>query len=465
MTFTHALSTNNYGPCKFIVATSAANGTHTTLALALAAASVGDTVFLRDTVTENVTIPAGVNIAAWQGGYVNTPSIIGTVTMTAAGNSTISGVRLVTNGAAAIAVTGSAASVLRVYNCDLDFTNNTGITFSSSNASAIIAFYNCTGNLGTTGIGIYTHTSPGVLSFISTYIDNTGGSSTASTNSAGAVGMSVVGIFSPISVSGTGTFTIFAGFLNSQATNSTSITTANTAQVRIYQSSISSGTATAISIGTGTTVTIYNDVAISSTNASAISGLGSVQYGTIVVPTGFSGVISATTQNPMGVIGGGWSAIKTLTASTSATLDFTTLPVFSTYAIVLRNVLLATNAQQLLMGFSNDNGSTFAATGYTAGANYTSYNSATVTNVNATTSFPLTSAASNGTSISGVIYVSPNSANAWGQTSYLSTTSAVQAFANIGGAGSIVPNAFRFLSSSGNLTSGSIALYGLNQTI
>ena len=46
MTFTHALSTNNYGPAKFIVDALVANGTHTTIASALTSASSGDTIFL-----------------------------------------------------------------------------------------------------------------------------------------------------------------------------------------------------------------------------------------------------------------------------------------------------------------------------------------------------------------------------------------------------------------------------------
>lgn len=461
MSLSRALSTNNYGPCKFIVATSAANGTHTSLAAALAAASVGDTVFLRDTVTENVTLPPGVNIANWHAGRANTPSIIGTVTMTGAGESTISGIRFTTNGAAAIAITGSAASILRVFNCDLNFTNNTGITFSTSSASAILAFYQCTGNLGTTGVAIYAHTSAGGLSFISTYIDNSGASSTASNNSAGTVGMTACGIFAPISTSSTGTYSAFAGFINTQSTNTTSLAMTGTSQAFIYQTSLASGSASAINVGSGCTCNIYTDVTVQSTNTNAMTGAGQIQYGHIVIPSGSSNISNVTTQAPMAVLGGGWSFIKTLTASASATLDFTTLPGYTAYAFVIKSLLLATNAQQLLFRFSNDNGATFAATGYTAGINYTSYNLALVTNVNATTSFPLTSAASNGTGISGVIYVSVGNANAWGQMSYLSTTSGVQAFGNIGGAGNIVANAFRFLSSSGNLTSGAVSIYGL----
>lgn len=459
--FTHSLATNNYGPAKFIVATSAANGTHTTLASALTAASVGDTVFLRDSVTENVTLPAGVNIACWQGGRANTPAITGTLTMTAAGTSTINGIRFITNSAAAIAITGSAASILHIFNCDLNFTNNTGITFSSSSSSAILNFYNCTGDLGTTGIGIYTHTSAGTISFINTFLGNSGGSSTASTNSSGTVGFQISGIGSPISSSSTGAVSIINSTINTSGTNSVCITLSGTAVYNIHGGILASGTASAVSVGTGCTVNFFASSSIQSTNTNAMTGAGTLNYPALTCPVGFTSASNVTSQVPEAILGGGWGFIKTLTASTSATLDFTTLPSYTAFAFVIKNLVLATNAQQLLFRISNDNGSTFAATGYTAGANYTSYNSATVTNVNATTSFPLTSAASNGAGLSGIIYCTTQNALAWGLTNYLSTTSGVQAFATVGGSGNIVPNAFRFLSSSGNLTSGAISIYGL----
>lgn len=118
MTFTRALSTNNYGPAKFIVASSSANGTHSTLASAMAVATSGDTIFLRDSVTENVTLTPGVNISSWGSGSslnaTGRASITGTLTMTGAGSCTISGIQLQTNAAALLAVTGSAASVVNL---------------------------------------------------------------------------------------------------------------------------------------------------------------------------------------------------------------------------------------------------------------------------------------------------------------------------------------------------------------
>jgi len=147
MTFTHALSTNNYGPSKFIVDASAANGTHTTLPSALASASSGDTISIRPgTYTGNFSLKGGVNITAFgsDSSLNGTGKVIiqGTCTLSEAGTVTISGVQLQTNSAAALAVTGSAASVVNLQNCYLNFTNNTGITYSSSNSSSAINIQN-----------------------------------------------------------------------------------------------------------------------------------------------------------------------------------------------------------------------------------------------------------------------------------------------------------------------------------
>ena len=116
MTFTHALSTNNYGPAKFIVDASAANGTHTTIAAALTSASSGDTIFIRPgTYTENLTLKAGVNLCAFDCDDL-TPNVTisGKATFTAAGTVTISGIRLQTNSDFLLAVTGSAASIVHL---------------------------------------------------------------------------------------------------------------------------------------------------------------------------------------------------------------------------------------------------------------------------------------------------------------------------------------------------------------
>lgn len=299
--FTHALSTNRYGTADLIVSTSAANGTHTTLALAMAAATSGQTIFLRDSVTENVTITPGVNIAAWDGEALNTPSITGTLTMTAAGTSSISGIKLVTNSAAIIAVTGSAASILNLTNCYLNCTNNTGITYSSSSASSQINISNCSFNLGTTGIAYWSSSSAGNIFCFNCLGSNTGNSLTASSNSAGICRLEYSLMQAPFSTTSTGTFA--TDFSLMTAINTTALTTAGNSTVNTQTNSyFASGTASAISVGVGTTVNLRG-CDVSSANTNAITGAGAVTYQSQVFSAS-SVKINTTTQTGGTLIGG-----------------------------------------------------------------------------------------------------------------------------------------------------------------
>lgn len=326
MTFTHALSTNNYGPCKFVVATSAANGTHTTLTSALAAASSGDTVFLRDSVTENVTIPAGVNIAAWEGSSLNTPTIIGTVTMTAAGTCAISGIRLQTNSAIVLAVTGSAASIIYLRNCYINATNNTAISFTTSSSSARIFLEQCNGNLGTTGIGYFTNTSAGEMFCYGGIFTNTGGSTTASTLSAGAFRSNYAQFMSPFSTTSTGVLYFLYSNVNTSTQNVTCMTTAGTGVSVVEYSDFISGSASAISVGTGTAVLGLGPIRADSSNTNAITGAGTFNY-ELVVYTSSSSTNNVVTQSAyptQPTLGSSSTFVKQTRASTTTAGSTTT---------------------------------------------------------------------------------------------------------------------------------------------
>lgn len=309
MALTHALSTNNYGPAHLIVATSAANGTHTTLASAMADSVSGDTIFLRDSVTENVTLTAGVNIAAWTGGTLNTPTITGTLTMTTAGTCNISGIRLQTNSAALLAVTGSAASIVNVNNCYLNCTNNTGITFSSSSSSAQINLMNCHSDLGTTGIALYSMSSAGSMQIESLFSGNSGGSTTQTSNSAGTVSYYYSALNYPISSTGTGTLSVLYNIVSTSAQNSTSLTFDGSGTSLCRHCQVISGTASAISIGAGANLTL-EQTSINSSNANAVSGLGTLNYLSLTFD-GSSSKINTTTQTGGTLQGGQTQAPST----------------------------------------------------------------------------------------------------------------------------------------------------------
>lgn len=302
MTFSHALSTNNYGPYKFIVATSAANGTHTTLAAALAVASSGDTVYLRDSVTENVTIPAGVEIVGAGASQSSTiTSITGKITMTAAGSSTLRNLRLITNSDFAIVVSGSNATSLDIRECSIIANNNTAISFTNSNASSSIIIDDTFCDVMNTGISLFASSSNGTLTMSYCRCANSGGTSTASTTSAAQVTLNYCLFPIPLSASSTGFFVIEYCDIDTSPTNTTCITTAGTSSG--HQSIFSryrSGTASSVSVGSGTTVQIL-DCSFNSSNANVLTGAGTINYSFITF-FGSSSGHNVTTENALATL-------------------------------------------------------------------------------------------------------------------------------------------------------------------
>lgn len=310
MTFTHALSSNNYGPAKFIVDASAANGTHTTIASALTSASSGDTIFIRPgTYTENLTLKAGVNLTAYvTDAFGGTVKIIGKASFSSAGTVNISGIRLQTNSDFLLSVTGSAASIVFLTNCYLNCTNNTGIQFTTSNASAIIECTTCSGDLGTTGIGYHTMSSTGAISYLYCIFGNSGGSTTASSSSAGSVNVWYTDFGAPLSASG-GTLGLISSIMNTSPQNATAITTSTAGGHTIQFCAFASGSASCISIGASTQVTIENSI-FDSTNANAITGAGTCSYQCLSFPNS-SKTINTTTQNVSGTLYGSTTTAPT----------------------------------------------------------------------------------------------------------------------------------------------------------
>lgn len=272
-------------------------GTFATLAAAMAAAVAGQTIFLRTSVTENVTITPGVNIAGWSASALNLPAVIGTLTMSAAGTSTISGIRLQTNSANSVVVSGSAASILNLNNCFIDATNATAISFTAADTGAKINLNFCRGNIGTTGIAIITSTSTGAVLFNNDYFDNIGGSSTANSTSAGLFNAIGTTFSNPVTSTSTGSVSFQGCAIQTSAQNATSLTANGTGGSGVFSSLLSSGSASAISIGAGVTLSISLSSLISS-NANTVTGSGIVQ---------FSGITQGVTPgsiNPTGKQGG-----------------------------------------------------------------------------------------------------------------------------------------------------------------
>jgi hypothetical protein len=297
------LTLNPYNCAKWIVDPTANIGTHQTIAAALTAASSGDTIFIRPgSFTENLTLKAGVNLVAFNGDE-STPNvtIIGKATFTAAGKVSISNIRLQTNSDFFLAVTGTAASSVVLTNCYLNCTNNTGISFTSSDASAMIQINYSLGNLGTTGIGLYSSSSAGTINIDWSSFSNTGGSTTASSNSAGLVQYIYSQIASPISSTSTGAVSVFYSNLDCSNLNTTALTANGTSGGSSHLCKILSGTASAISIGASVSYNVTGGI-VSSSNTNAITGSGSISYSGINFFN--SSVINTTTVSRLVIDGG-----------------------------------------------------------------------------------------------------------------------------------------------------------------
>lgn len=291
-----SISTNTFIVSKWVVSPTASQGTHTTIASAIASASSGDTIYIADGVyTENLTLKAGVNLTAFSSNELApNVKIIGNATLSTAGSVTISGIGLQTNSANLLTVSGTLASIVNLIDCNLNCTNNTGISYSSSSATSAINLINCTGDLGTTGIALYAGSGAGTLSIIKGKFTNTGASTTASSNSAGNVTLSYSTFQNSFSTSSTGNITaLYINIFNSTI-NTTCITTAGTGASTASHCEFASGTASCLSIGTGSSISAIQ-CTISSTNTNAITGAGTTTYSGISF-TGSSTLINVTTQ-------------------------------------------------------------------------------------------------------------------------------------------------------------------------
>lgn len=309
----------NYGPSNgFIVDAASSDADFATIQSAVTAAPANTTIFIKPgTYTENITLASGKNLAAWTCDAL-TPNvtIAGTITVTSATTVSISGIRLQTNSAALLAVTGSAASIVNLNNCYLNCSNTTGISFTSSSASAQITVTNCQGNLGTTGIAIFNSSSPGNLGLQNCNFANSGGSTTANTISAGLLS-SVYSTFSnPITTSAAGVISINYCIVNTILQNVIALTHGGSGtNSRVGKCALLSGSAAAASIGGTLTMDACE---IFSTNATAvITGAGTLLY-TPLTFTASGQIINITNQTPLNY--GTWT--PTINGAVSGTTTY-----------------------------------------------------------------------------------------------------------------------------------------------
>jgi hypothetical protein len=285
----------------FIVAQDG-SGDFTTIAAAIAAATAGDTIFIKEgTYTENLTLKASVNLSSFSGGEDSqTTTIVGKLFFSAEGHVDVSNLRLETNNDFILELSGSAASVVSFDDVILVGSNNSLISYTSSSSSSGLNIRRSSAVLNTTGINYFTHSSAGFFGISYSSFGNPGGSSTASTASAGTLVITHSSISAPITTSSTCTFN---SYFTRHALNNATVLTLGSTENGIFQCYINSGTASAVSVG-GTAVIANCDINSSATNA--VTGAGSVTY-SLISFRGTSSLVNTTTQTRQRISTGGIS--------------------------------------------------------------------------------------------------------------------------------------------------------------
>lgn len=219
--------------------------------------------------------------------------------------------------------------------------------------------------------------------------------------------------------------------------------------------------------GTGTATYTTGDILYSdASNSLAKLGIGSTDD----VLTVASGLPSWAAQSGLPA-GSGITFLSSATASTSATLDFTSLidSTYNVYMFVLEAMLPATASGRLAVRISTDGGSSWISSGGSYNASYSLNGTGSTvagTSMNTGPADVTTTAANRG--VDGILYLFDPSTSSTKTTmkwdiNYHSGSSAQ----NIMGAGT--PSAandvdgMRFLFTSGDIASGTVYMYGMVQ--
>jgi len=216
--------------------------------------------------------------------------------------------------------------------------------------------------------------------------------------------------------------------------------------------------------GTGeTSFTAYSVICGGTTSAAALQNVSGVGTLSQVLTSAGAGALPTWGAAPAT---GSIVLLHTLTASSSGSLAFTSTYLTSTYTmymIVINSFVNASNSVTLNMDWSTNNGSSYLNANYKSGLLYFAYNSTTFTNVNSATTTPLSAALATSTSYSGTMYLTlPQSAIAAMVGNCQTSDGHVY---SVGGtnSGTTFINNIEFSYSSGNITSGTVSLYGIVQ--
>jgi len=337
---TNTNATNYFSPARWVVSKNLGEGTHTTIGSAITSASAGDTIVIMPATaySENLTLTAGINLVAFpsDSSLNNTGNvqITGKLTFTGAGTVSISGIQLNTNSDFFLVVSGTNASIVNLNNCFLNCLNNTGISFAATNTSAKLNISFCFGNLGTTGIGLFSGASTGTLAIYQSNMTNSGASTTATTMSAGSWQIYNSTFNFPFSTTSTANMSVSNSLIDCSAINATALLVNGSGNGTAFSAYLASGTASGVSVGTGVTFNMQLCNIISS-NTNAWTGAGTLNtFGNVFggsshlsnVTTQTGGAASGLTQGTAPSAGMIGEQIKATLGNASATSLTTNTP-------------------------------------------------------------------------------------------------------------------------------------------
>lgn len=218
--------------------------------------------------------------------------------------------------------------------------------------------------------------------------------------------------------------------------------------------------------GTGdSSVTAYAPICGGTTTTAALQSAttGLSTSGFVLTSTGSSSLPSFQSS-------GGWNLLSSQSASASSSLSFNSVitSTYTNYILIFANVIPATAGAILNLTISNDNGSTYVTTNYQSGISSLPYNSATVSNINSTSTIYLSAAIAGTVGCSGQAFltvVGGSPLTLTGDTTYYANTTNVISSANLNATNtSTTMSAFKVLMSSGNITSGTFSLFGISSS-
>lgn len=266
----------DYHTAKYIVSSeSNTGGQYTTIASAVLAAQGSgkpSTVFIQPgatgVYTENFTLPANVNLAAYNcDADTPTVTIKGKITFTDTGTSSITGISFQTNGIDCISITGSNTNYIYFNNCSFYATN--ADIFNVSNANNVCFLKNCYAEIIT--LAKMWNCSAGQMFTQYSYLS--GASITASNYSGGEIRLEYSRIDFPLTTSGTASCNIISSQINVANQNIRALLIGGSGTNVALLSSFLSGTQTCITVNE--TLRLYNSI-IDTTNSTAIDGTGTI---------------------------------------------------------------------------------------------------------------------------------------------------------------------------------------------